>query len=168
MEEQEVNCNLCNCYPCFDITFLWIISCNRLDPRQFIFNWSNDLLVRLYLPCNIAYFFLYDNWSWFNCHGHRWCMCARDNGVDVSIDGVIAKHISTDEIEQIYTKTAMLDCHTCANYNVKCEPEKNKFICEYPQKKGQNILEEECQAPKVTTICGKDYICIKDYKEGNC
>ena len=104
----------------------------------------------------------------FNCHGHRWCMCARDNGVDVSIDGVIAKHISTDEIEQIYTKTAMLDCHTCANYNVKCEPEKNKFICEYPQKKGQNILEEECQAPKVTTICGKDYICIKDYKEGNC
>lgn len=36
------------------------------------------------------------------------------------------------------------------------------------QKKGQNILEEGCQAPKVTTICGKDYICIKDYKEGNC
>ena len=109
------------------------------------------------------------NGVWFNCYDHRWGMCARDNGVDVSIDGVIAKHINADEIEQIHTKTAMLDCHTCANYNVKCEPEKNKFICEYPQKKGQNILEKEYYStPKVTTICGKDYICIKDYKEGNC
>ena len=109
------------------------------------------------------------NGVWFNCYGHRWGMCARDNGADVSIDGVIAKHISADEIEQIYTKTAMLDCHTCANYNVKCEPEKNKFICEYPQKKTRNILEKEYYStPKVTTICGKDYICIKDYKEGNC
>lgn len=108
------------------------------------------------------------NGVWFNCYGHRWSMCARDNGVEITIDGVLAKHISADEIEQNYTKTAMLDCHTCANYNAKCEPEKNKFICEYPQKKSQNILEEECQAPKATTICGKDYICIKDYKEGNC
>lgn len=66
------------------------------------------------------------NGVWFNCYGHRWNMCARDNGVEVTIDGVLAKHISADEIE------------------------------------------EECQAPKVTAICGKDYICIKDYKAGNC
>lgn len=105
---------------------------------------------------------------WFNCHGHRWCMCARDNGVDVSIDEVTVKHISADEIERIYTKTAMLDCHTCANYNVKCEPEKNKFICEYSQKHGRNVLEEESSTPKVTTVCGKDYICIKGYKDGKC
>lgn len=73
------------------------------------------------------------NGVWFNCYGHRWNMCARDNGVELTIDGVLAKHISADEIE----------------------------ISAYE-------FEEECKAPKATTICGKDYICIKDYKEGNC
>lgn len=31
-----------------------------------------------------------------------------------------------------YHKIAMYDCHTCANYKTKCDPENDKFECKNP------------------------------------
>lgn len=36
--------------------------------------------------------------------------------------------------EELYLKIAMLDCHTCINFNKKCDPYNNVFLCNYPLK----------------------------------
>ena len=42
--------------------------------------------------------------------------------------------------EHLYKKIAMLDCHTCINFNKECEPYNNVFKCNYPLKTSSKEL----------------------------
>lgn len=66
----------------------------------------------------------------FDCYGHRWGICARDNGIEIAMDGKPVRHFSYKDCEQIFggksaveaAKEEKVDNQNCVNPTDKVEP----------------------------------------------